>query len=208
MDDLDTTYTTVSGITIKIKPVSPLTIQKIQQAVKREFEKRNEPLARPTYILKTSLGDEETFEHDEKTLETDEDREAWGKFIDANTRLRIESEERLARFMKLDGIEYDAPDDEWQKLQKYMGLEIPTDPFELKIHYLDTEILRTPKDQNGVIERILVLSSAGMPQEALDAVRASFRSDAAGLDGGRSTPVGVDDPRAWLLAQPLEAQPP
>lgn len=177
MDNNDKTYTTLNGQTVSLRAVSQLVIAKISEAVLKEFKDNQEPLEVPTYLVTNGAGVVEQLPHDPTTLESPEEQVAWNKYLDATTRLENATTLRVTKYALLEGLDYAPPDDRWEKLQKHLGLTIPDDPYEKQLHYIMTDILRTPGDQAGAAQKIILLSMDGLPKETLAAVRKSFRGE-------------------------------
>ena len=183
-------YTLDSGITIKLTGISDTLQNMIVRKVEKEFRAKGEPVDPPTYIVKTAFGGEvmeETNPHTETTLEVtaadcmidaDDDEEKAAKLAETRTaenkklwalhkaalqRMETEQNERRAKSILLGGIQFELPaDDAWEKMQEFMGAEIPTDPIEKRYHYLTTEIVKTPADLLNVMQRITMLSYKGI----------------------------------------------
>jgi hypothetical protein len=169
-------YITSQGKKIRIVGLSPFLIDKM-----RASGDIPEP---PTYIVETVAGDEEIHTHDETTLEVEGDPEqtkanqkAWREFVEASELAQREVNERFLRLLLLRGIDLDIEDYErgdWVKEQRSLGIDIPEDPVEKKVHYVQTEILSSFDDVINLLTRVMSLS--GLDEEAMATAEASFRS--------------------------------
>lgn len=164
-----------TGSTYTVQPVSETTINLVRAAVKRRLEAEGVPLSPPVYTI-TTLGGTETAAHDETTLQTEEDKRAWTNYQLGLKRLAKEQDEAQMKVWLM-ALDFDMPEDDgWKAKQRFLGIEIPEDPMELRYHYLTTEILRTAEDLLTVIGGVTKASYHGVIQEEdLDAALNSFR---------------------------------
>lgn len=175
-------FTTLAGKTWKVRAVSLTIRQLIEQRVRREFEAKGEPLDPPTYEVKLASGLVQNEPHDETTLETIEDKVLWNIHQKAVLRLRMKQNVEVMKVKFVRGIVYDWPptDANWEANQKMLGIEIPTNDFDKRYHYLTTEILASPEDELRAMQAIDTLSYAGMYREediaaAVDGFRYNLR---------------------------------
>jgi len=171
-------FVTSTGVEITLKNISPALMAMVRTSV--EFPKR------PTYEAKTVAGDIEVHEHDETTLETDEDREAWDRYLVEFMQAEQERALRVGNALFKRGIDYEAlelpEDDRWIKEQKELGVKVPKDPLERKRHWLETEAFTTEDDIRQLSLRLMALS--GTPEEVIAAVERSFRGEVEGDAAG------------------------
>lgn len=175
-------FTTLAGKTWKVRAVSLTIRQLVEQRVRREFEAKGEPLDPPTYEVKLASGLVQNEPHDETTLETIEDKVLWNIHQKAVLRLRMKQNVEVMKVKFVRGIVYDWPptDANWEANQKMLGIEIPTNDFDKRYHYLTTEILASPEDELRAMQAIDILSYAGMYREediaaAVDGFRYNLR---------------------------------
>lgn len=175
------TYTTrATKIKLRLSPVSPLLIGKVQESLQ-------EPPV-PRYKVETAVpGVVEWHDHDESTIAEDdtpeEEKQAWREY---KARLREIQSLRNQRFIDLfmgKGIDFDLPDnDDWIEAQEMLGITVP--PVEKrvarKIHYLQTEVLTTQDDISEVMTRIMAMTGVG--NAALDEARGLFRRSLQGQE--------------------------
>lgn len=171
---------TTDGREIHLHPVSQVLIQKTTEAVRREMKVAGMPLEPPTYEIATVAGTVETHVHDETTLSNDEDRAAWAAYQAATAQLGRDTNERVTKLLMLKGVDVADPPPEWAEDQKWLGIEVPDDPRERKLAYIQSDVLKTPDDIVVATMRIMQLSLTGLPEEDLDAIEAMFRNQMAG----------------------------
>lgn len=159
-------FVTKAGVELTLVPIPPMLLEKVRGSVKYP------PI--PQYETKTAAGNIEKFNHDESTLQTDADKAAWAEYTAAKREADRLLNERVMRALFLKGIALDMPaDDEWIKEQEFMGIEIPTDPQERKLHYIQTEILASSEDMVGIMSDIMRLT--GVEEAVVQSAEDSFR---------------------------------
>ena len=182
-----TSFITSRGIELAFKPIPQMLIDRVQRT-----HKLPDP---PTYEVKSVTGVTETHYHDETTLETDDDRAAWAAYIAARDAELVEANRAFMRLVFLRGVECAMPgDDTWEREQALMGIDVPIDAIEKRLHYLETEVVATVQDADVIVRG--VLEASGVPQEALaqaeDTFRHSPRRDAIEQTGGQAEQVDDD----------------
>lgn len=172
------TITLSNGKDYQVQPISETLVNLAKDAIRRKFIERGEPVAPPTYTVTLAGGATEDIPHDEKSLETDQDKMLWKLHQDALTRLE-EEQNMAAMKVWMSGLVFDMPEtDDWKNMQQWLGVVIPTEPMELRYHYLKTEVLKTPGDLLVLLDAVMKLSYAGVVSEAdLDAALSSFRNN-------------------------------
>jgi hypothetical protein len=172
-------FTTTAGVKIPIQPISLLDLQLAQNAVEKEFRDKGEPIDPPTYEVEVFGSDKlEINPHTEVTIEdaSDEEKEAWQKYLEAVGRLGDEIEQRTA-LVFLEGIIFDLPeDDSWiERRKKLFDEDVPEDEDGRKLSYINNVLLKTPADKSGFTLAIQRLSMTGVNEEAIDAMEELFR---------------------------------
>jgi hypothetical protein len=180
---------TTDGRRIAVRPVAPVMIARIQLAAEKELRKAGVVTDKPTYTVTTVAGVVETHEHDEKSIQSPEEKEAWVKYLHGQKRLEALSNERTTKYALLEGLVIEPPSPEWAEGMQFFGVEMPTNPRDLKLQYIETEVLRTPEDMANAAMKILHLSVAGVDPEALAAAEASFRGK---VERNSAKPVAPD----------------
>lgn len=167
---IDDTYTASGGIKLKLLPVAPALLQKLEATV--------EMPSRPYYEAETAFGTIEKYYHDPTTLETEDELHAWKVYVVGK---RVAEEELTQKANKAvlskgvvipeEVIEKQFPI--WEEEQKWLGIDVPSHPLDRKYHFLTTEIIKSPNDIVNVLERIMRL--IGMTEEDLQAAEDQFR---------------------------------
>lgn len=168
-------FLTSTGVELPLRRISPLLVEKA-----RASEAMPE---RPTYIAETAGGGTEEHPHDDTTLETEEDKAAWREYLMETAFAQRRVNNRVVMLLFRRGIDYDAlklpKDDSWIKEQRdIFGIEVPDDPLELKMHWVETEALATPEDIK--LLTIQLMSMTGAPEEVVAAAERSFRRPVEG----------------------------
>lgn len=168
-------FITATGVELRLRRISPLLVEKARAS---------EPMPeRPTYIADTAGGGTEEHPHDDTTLETEEDELAWQTYLMETAFAQRRVNERVVMLLFRRGIDYDAlklpEDDTWITEQREIfGVEVPDDPFELKMHWLETEALTTPEEIK--LLTVELMSMTGCPEEVVAAAERSFRRPVEG----------------------------
>lgn len=172
-------FTTSKGITVKVVGVSQLWLDKLRTAV--QFP---EP---PKYSVKTVAGDEEWHEHDETTLETPEDKQAWQEYQVAYATAEFKRNEMITKYILTQGIEVVIPEEgDWADMMSFLGIQQSKNPVERKYDYIRTEVLGTAEDIAAVLTKVMRLT--GVPEEALAEAQESFRDMLEGEDSAQESP--------------------
>lgn len=160
------TFTTRAGVELILVPIPPLLLEQVRASVKYP------PV--PTYTTKTAAGNEETYKHDETTLTTDEERLAWAEYLAGKKEADRLLNERVMRALFLKGIALTMPtDNEWVLEQEFMGIKVPDNPLERKLHYISTELVSTSEDMVGIMSEIMRLT--GVDEAVVKNAEESFR---------------------------------
>lgn len=155
----------------------------------------------PYYEIKTATGAVEKHLHDETTVQTDEEKQALAGYQSECARLNAEQQARLTRLVLLRGITFEYPQsDDWIKEQTYLGIAVPDDPLERRLHYIETEVIAGVADVEAVM--LGVLAASGVPEDLLKQVEATFRHS-LGQSNGHET----GGPAAGTDGQGLEPEP-
>jgi len=196
-------YTTQSGYELKLHPVSIMLGQKIGGSLRKRYLAAGEPLDPPVLTIINVAGEELEGELTANDLElpgnpeeTERRRASWAAHQDALGRYTSEYNSLYTDAFLYYGTEIEV-DPEWAKVEAHFGIDIPEDPFERKLHYLQLEVLRTPDDIRDCMVAILNLTASGAVSEAeLDGLRRSFRNTIRGDQGssgdGSGRPSGTD----------------
>lgn len=168
-------FTTSAGIEIELSPVPPLQAEMARGAAQKEAESLYGVAVKPTY--RTEMDEE--LPHDEKTIEdertTPEDKAAWAKYQEVQAQIEQHVSNATMRFFLFYGVKADPDADKsWEAVQRHFKIEIPDDPIDRKIHYVQTQLIASQNDLGEIVARIM--SIGGVRQDLIDAAVASFRS--------------------------------
>jgi len=187
-------YTTSAGIEIAIKPISTRTLDDLALQY-AEIEK----VRPPTYTVKILDGDAtEEIEHDETTLNTDEDRAAWTDYVTRLNAAVVAFNEFSAKTIITFGIDGEPAENGWEKDFEFCGISVPKGAAERKVFYYQRVVLTDPLDEQLITRQINLISR--LSGEALERADALFR-------GAVETNGGVDSAeQATGKAGPVETQ--
>jgi len=185
---MDRSFVTSEGLTLELNVVSQTQLQQVALAVAAEFRKRGEPLDPPKYV--TQMGEIVIWDAASVAKDgTDSDKEAWAKHEDARVRYERETNLKTLKAQIIKGIrpEDRTPSPEWVEEQTWLGVQLPDDPRDLSIAYVESEVLKTPDDIVHFTERIILMSMEGaVTEDEVAAIEATFRT--ALLDYRRPLP--------------------
>ena len=191
---------TTDGIIVEISPVAQASIEQVRLGVLREFEKRGAQLTVPTYFVKTVAGESQEFPHDEKTIKdaSADDVARWEAYHKTQAELERATNERVTKFMLYRGVRVDdAAMESALQEQEFFGIVVPTNEIERKLHYITTELLKTPQDIMEAVKSIMIASMSGVSEDTLRAVEESFRR--AMEKAGRGATAGVENPAQQVI---------
>lgn len=178
-------HITSKGITVQIVGVAPALLARVEEG----YRLKNPQPVRPTYEAETMGGDIELLPHDETTLRTEEDREAWTTWVQADAAWKNGLNSTMLRAIILKGVmtppDYETGD--WVELQEYLGVTIPTNPAERRIHYFETEVMTSKDDIVDIL--VKVIRASGLNEEEASRIEATFRADVQGTTGDDGQPA-------------------
>lgn len=176
-----TTYKTTRGIEIEITSVPMMLIDKINAA-----HKDPEP---PTYDITALGGRIEHHPLDDQTAETDEEKAALADWKKRKAEAEAERNRAFMRVVMLRGIKIQMPADEtWVTEQRLMGLIVPDDPTERRLHFIETEVFGGMVDYQEITR--LVMIESGVDMEAVRQASELFRGDMARATVGQPADSG------------------
>lgn len=165
------TFTSDNGITIEILGVNQQTVDSSRHSVQYPDV--------PKYKVTTVTGDVELHDHNETTLNTDEDKAAWAKYQEDYRKAEKAEYQKVMDVLILKGTKFEMPTgeelQEWIELHEYLGLTVPKDnKYAMRRFYLEHEIACTPND----ISRLMtdIMEASGVDREVTDKIKNSFRS--------------------------------
>lgn len=205
-------FVTTAGEKIEYGPISLDDWQLAQNAVRKEFELRGEPIEPPTYKIPLELEGKDKFEEHPHTAETIKDASveekiAWAAHLGALDRLGDEIQHRTGLVL-LDVIKFEMPEDgKWiERRKRLFDEDVPEDEEERRSYYLNKVLLKTPADKNGLMEAIFDCSMTGAPEEVIKAYKDLFRR--AMEDQGREAArliETIQGPGQEVVLQPVDA---
>jgi len=169
-------HETRKGVAVRLCLFSPVLQDKVRQSV--QFPEV------PIYIAKTAGGGKEEHPYTADMVETDDEKAMWAEYQAARLAANLLLYDRLGRLALIRGTEIDIPDDGWDTEQESLGITVPTDPTERKIHYIETEAVESNQDYSELI--LAILAYQGIQQEDRAAAAASFPDQVEG-DAARGT---------------------
>jgi len=186
-------FVTKDGHRIPLRRVAPILIEKVRQGVVLPSP--------PTYEVEVVGGDKETHLHDATTLETDEDRAAWAAYEKAQSEANGQMMERILRllFVRATGDVLPA-DNSWAVEQAYLGIDVPVEPLDRKVHFIQTELLTHAEDISDFM--VAAMGLIGVGEEVIQAAEATFRPALrqGWEDAGADSPEPAADRE--MVAQP------
>lgn len=156
---------------IKIVPVPMLLIEQVRIAAQSGVV--IPPI--PTYTAELADGSKVLYEHDAKSLETEEEKALWAARENA-----LRQQEQVASLQVLDlllarGLQVDEKiltEGRWRSLQTRFHVALPKDLIDLQIHYIRTEIVIVPSDINDLMT--MIMEASGIDGNLLQAAKNTF----------------------------------
>jgi hypothetical protein len=182
-------YMTERGVAIRVTPI-PLLLDEVRKAT---------PLPDPptytehiaggaTQEVEITEGDAEAWAREDPETWA-EHAEAWAAYVQARDAAQGVLNERIWQAILRRAIRVDMPgDDGWIYDHEAMGLVVPEDPRERRIHYVRTEVVGGMPD---ILKITAMANGADLSEEALASAEASFRDSLArSLTGGFADQAG------------------
>jgi len=155
---MDKTFTTQSEVTLTLKPVSTMTIERVRAMARQRFEDEHGEIKPPTY--ETSVG--ETFEHDTDSIKdehtSDDDKRAWLAYQGSLNTLLLETISAITEAYLFAGVTDNPDGDDWKATYQALDIEIPDDPKEFKLFWLDNEVLSNRSERTQLALYIKALA--------------------------------------------------
>jgi hypothetical protein len=156
-------YTTSLGKRIEFVPIGPL-LDKLHAS--------QPEVKPPTYTVKTALGATEEWPLVEQVptddagwaaliekQDSDENKLAVMEYRNALTASQAVYSKNLMRLILTRGLKVEIPDgDEWVDDHRFLGLTVPDDPRERRVHYIETEVLATIEDYRNLVHGVFEAS--------------------------------------------------
>ncbi len=182
------TFTNTSGEKFKVRGISPLALEYLKTDLVDEWEKIHETKfpSRPTYTIVTVSGEKETYYHDEKTAETDEEKELLKEYTLAQKEIDSNYSAKLVKMCLMCVQVEEEKLKEWEQEQKYLKLPVPSDKLEKKARYIETRAVTSRLDTTRLISSIFKMTGITSEEDLLKAEN-SFRNQVEG------TPITESD---------------
>lgn len=163
-------YTTSSGEEVILQPVSPFALDNAVLAF---------PLPDPpTYEVETATGEIEIHEHDETTLESDEDHIIWDEYQHALKEANDKSSDASLKLIILRGIvlteSQNGAMQNWEEELTFLGMSIPETKSQKRFMFVQEIILSNTDDLAEIMS--LIIGMSGADEEMVREAEESFRS--------------------------------
>ncbi len=160
-------FTNSAGVTFRICGLPPLAIPSLQDGLVMP--------EKPKYVITTVSGDKETYDHDETTLQTDEDKLAWAKYLEQEKSFQAELTNRMLACVLIEGVIIDDTIDltRWESKQRLMGMKVPDDIEAKLLQYKRSVVIRSADDMKNLMNAVMALT--GVSQEAIEKAKKSFQ---------------------------------
>jgi hypothetical protein len=156
---------------LEVKAISPL----LQQSIETKYRKENPEPKVPTYTVEAAGGIVETFEHNETTVDTAEEKAEYKKWKDAHDVWSAGLVQRIVRMFLLRGLNLKLTSEQVEELEietDLLGFTVPTNERERNLFWLETFIVDSQEKLETVMQE--VLGQTGIKQEALSEAESLF----------------------------------
>lgn len=176
---MENVFITTDGKEVHYQSVSPIEIQEIRLALMKQAQQDGKQTEPPKYTIR--VGDaEQSFPHDEKSIldpkTPQAEKDLWEKYLKDTSETEAEINERISSLVYGEGAVIDAIPTEWEERRKWKGLDVPENPYDKKVKYVLSELLKTPEDLQGFVIAVMKLSMSGVGQEVVNAAEETFRN--------------------------------
>lgn len=208
-DDGKVVITTSRGVRLECHPIIT-EIEAQEENIRSQFEWPDAPVRDISHTVPPDAGPgwprtkEMTQSYIDGGHASEEEAEQWTEYsgvvasVDAEFTAKL-NDARL-RLIVLRGVTVfeERPEEEWLAEHEWMGMVVPENPFERRLHYFRTEVLGTMDDMFSVTKGIY--QASGVDEEVLDEYEQSFRDqmgrafrEALGSDQGGTEPEEQED---------------
>jgi hypothetical protein len=180
-------FETGRGYVLKFRAVSPVLINEVKALIV------DPPV--PQYEMDIAGGGKQYKDHDESTLQTDDDRAVWAQYQQELAEARFERNKRVSILMIEEGIAGCYLEDqlvpleptvEWEEKRVRRGLPVPDDPGMKLLKYLETEVFGSYTDIMK-LQTMIMRAGGDVPEDQIEQIEHSFRSALAGQTAARIT---------------------
>lgn len=169
-------YTTAKGARVRFIGVNPTLIDRLNSAGKMPEIPQKE-------VGVPELGEVQKEPLSPDSIETEEEQKAWDEYTEKRDAVLQKRNDNFLKAIFFHGLDIDDFTlDEWKTEQEEVwGLDVPSNRVDLKVDYINSEIVGNAEDLGNIIAG--VLGKAGVPKNQLEEMRATFR----GALGGETT---------------------
>jgi len=186
-EDPEDFYTTAKNRQVKFIGVNPTLIDKLQNAgTMPEVPYREVGVPELNDMQKEFLSADD--------LQTDEEKEQWAEYVQKRNSLTEKRSANVAKAILFHGVDIDDSDiDIWkQEQEEIWGLEVPNNRIDLKVDYINSEIIGNADDIANIMAG--VMQKSGVPKEALEEMRATFRGTLRGDSDTEAGETATEEP--------------
>lgn len=209
-DDGKTIVITSRGVDVECLPVADA-LDAQEENIRANIEWPEKPTRVITDVAGSEMVEPLSKEYLESGQATEEQEEAWDEYQVARAGAQAEFDARLdegrVRLIAVKGVRWNEKlERDWAEDHDFLGMTVPEDPRERKLHFFRSEVLGNIGDLYTIL--LGIYRASGYDEEVLDLMEASFRSEMGkpdeGLDaedgaGDHGAPVGSG---AGLVGQP------
>ena len=189
-------YTTTRGKKVTLLPLSPYLSDKVKNGFIKHFEDEHGSMPTPPTYDADIGGEMVAHEHDLTSLDDDMHTEeekaanhaAWDEYQRMIDLFSTGETTAISEAILRNCVEFEYPKEDWKGRQELDYIIIPENEHELKLHFIQTELISSVEDLKEMVT--IVLSLSGVAQEDLETVKASFRSKVEGDTPGESEDRG------------------
>ena len=181
-------FTTERGVTLELKAVSPVLLERIAIEVERSFRERGEPVDVPTYAIPNALGDVQQFVLTEDVLEsadpqqTEMRKSLWAAHKATLVDLALAQEEARQKYLLTWGISFELPeDDSWIEMLEGAFIQVPDKVSERRWMYLLYYGLTPIELQRIMVELQVASYGKAVDPETVASFRKGAESAARGV---------------------------
>jgi len=175
-------YITSLGKRVEFVPIGPL-LDKLTAALNIGLSK----VQPPTYTVPTATGVNEVWPLVEQIPKTDkewdelierqksaDDKNAIARYRADRAVVKAEYSKNLMRLVLTRGIKVEMPEDEgWVEEHRWLGMSVPDDPRERRLHYIETECMAVAEDYRQVV--CLSFETSEVREELISLFEAAFQ---------------------------------
>jgi len=159
-------FVTSGGITFLLHGLPPLLIPELTGSIQYPVK--------PTYSVTTASGDTEIYEHDEKSLSTDEDKAAWNKYTKDLAKADAELTQMILKTTLIYGVKIidREPMKQWEERRALIGMLPAKSDEERDLAYKQI-CIGCQDDIAQILE--IAMELTGVTAEAIEAAKSTFQ---------------------------------